>query len=145
MVTVNKTETDAQQTLAAVSVLTARRLQAYRVWSLSDLGALAPSLQTVEHGGGTSSLFLNIRGTMGLHSQTAVATYIDGVYQFEGFSAPLQFNNVTRIEVLRGPKGTLYGRNAFGGVLNIITKKPTNTPQGFAQRTWAITPRSATT
>jgi iron complex outermembrane receptor protein len=103
------------------------------VWSFSDLGALAPSLQTVEHGGSTSSLFLNIRGTMGLHSQTAVATYIDGVYQFEGFSVPLQFNNVARIEVLRGPQGTLYGRNAFGGVINIITKKPTNRTEGFAQ------------
>ena len=133
VVTANKTETDAQHTPAAVSVLTARRLQEYRVWSFSDLGALAPSLQTVEHGGSTSSLFLNIRGTMGLHSQTAVATYIDGVYQFEGFSVPLQFNNVARIEVLRGPQGTLYGRNAFGGVINIVTKKPTNAPQGFAQ------------
>ena len=133
VVTAEKTETDAQRTPAAVSVLTARQLQAYRVWSFSDLGALAPSLQTVEHGGSTSSLFLNIRGTMGLHSQTAVATYIDGVYQFEGFSVPLQFNNVARIEVLRGPQGTLYGRNAFGGVINIITKKPTNKPEGFAQ------------
>ena len=133
VVTAEKTEADAQQTPAAISVLTARQLREYRVWSMSDLSALAPSLQTVEHGGSTSSVFLNIRGTMGLHSQSAVATYIDGVYQFEAFSVPLQFNNVARIEVLRGPQGTLYGRNAFGGVINIITKKPTNTTEGQVQ------------
>ncbi|MBC8082458.1 MAG: TonB-dependent receptor [Hymenobacter sp.] len=133
VVTAEKTEADAQRTPAAISVLTACQLREYRVWSFSDLGALAPSLQTVEHGGSTSSLFLNIRGAMGLHSQSAVATYIDGVYQFEAFSVPLQFNNVARIEVLRGPQGTLYGRNAFGGVINIITKKPTNQAEGQVQ------------
>jgi iron complex outermembrane receptor protein len=126
VVTAERTEADVQRTPTAVSVLTARQLQAYRVWSFSDLGALAPSLQTVEHGGSTSSLFLNIRGTMGLHSQTAVATYIDGVYQFEGFSVPLQFNNVARIEVLRGPQGTLYGRNAFVGFLVMMLMTPPN-------------------
>ena len=133
VVTAEKTETDVQRTPAAISVLTARQLREYRVWSFSDLSALAPSLQTVEHGGSTSAVFLNIRGTMGLHSQSAVATYVDGVYQFESFSVPLQLNNVARIEVLRGPQGTLYGRNAFGGVINIITKKPTNRPEGAVE------------
>ena len=132
-VTAEKQETDSQRTPVAITSLNARQLQEYRVWSFSDMTALAPSLLTVEHGNSTGSLFMNIRGVMGLHSQTAVATYVDGVYQFETFSVPMQFNNVERVEVLRGPQGTLYGRNAFGGAINIITKKPTNKTEGFAE------------
>ena len=133
VVTSEKSETNPQRTPAAISVIDAQDLQDYRVWSFSDLSGLAPSLQTVEHGGSSSSLFINIRGVMGLHSQSAVATYIDGVYQFESFSVPMHLNNVERIEVLRGPQGTLYGRNAFGGVINIITKAPTNRIEGQVQ------------
>ena len=133
VVTAERKETELQRTPVAVSVLEAKDLEEYRVWSFSDMSALAPSLQTVEHGGSTSSLFINIRGVMGLHSQTAVATYVDGVYQFESFSVPLTFNNVERIEVLRGPQGTLYGRNAFGGAINIVTRKPTNNPEGAVE------------
>lgn len=133
IVTAEKIETDAQRTPVAVSVLNARQLREYRVWSFSDVSALSPSLLTTEHGNSTASLFINIRGVMGLHSQTAVATHVDGVYQFETFSVPLQFNNVERIEVLRGPQGTLYGRNAFGGAINVITKKPSNKPEAYAE------------
>lgn len=130
VVTAQRKETKLQRTPIAVTLLDAADLKESRVWSFSDITALAPGLLTTEHGGSTSSLFINIRGVMGLHSQTAVATYVDGVYQFEGFAVPLTFNNVETIEVLRGPQGTLYGRNAFGGVINITTKQPTNTPQG---------------
>ena len=133
VITAEKKETELQRTPVAVSVLAAKDLEEYRIWSFSDMSALAPSLQTVEHGGSTSSLFMNIRGVMGLHSQTAVATYIDGVYQFESFSVPMTFNNVERIEILRGPQGTLYGRNAFGGVVNIVTKKPDNNAEGTVE------------
>ncbi len=130
VVTAEKRETILQRTPIAATVLDAEDLKQTRSWSFSDITALAPSLLTTEHGGSTSSLFINIRGVMGLHSQTAVATYVDGVYQFEGFAVPLTFNNVENIEVLRGPQGTLYGRNAFGGVINIKTKQPTNKPEG---------------
>lgn len=133
VVTAEKKETALQHTPVAVFVLDAQDIKEYRIWSFSDMSALAPSLQTIEHGGSSSSLFINIRGVMGLHSQTAVATYVDGVYQFESFSVPLTFNNVERIEVLRGPQGTLYGRNAFGGVINIVTKKPTNESNGSVE------------
>lgn len=135
VVTAEKEETNLQRTPAAVSVLNARQLQEYRVWSVSDLSALAPSLYTVEHGNSTSATFLNIRGVMGFSAQQAVAMYVDGVYQFDYFSAPLQFNNIASVEVLRGPQGTLFGRNAFGGVVNITTKKPTNRTEGYAQLT----------
>ena len=130
VITAERRQTRLQRTPVAATLLDAEDLRATRSWSMSDITALAPSLLTTEHGGSTSSLFINIRGVMGLHSQTAVATYVDGVYQFEGFGVPLTFNNVESIEVLRGPQGTLFGRNAYGGVLNITTRQPTNQAEG---------------
>lgn len=126
VVTADKTETQLQKTPLAVTPLSATQIEQYRVWSVSDLTALAPSAFTIEHGNSTASTFLNIRGAMGFTNEQAVATYVDNVYQFEFFSAPLNFNNIERIEILRGPQGTLYGRNAFSGVINVITKKPSN-------------------
>ena len=133
MVTADKVETNLQKTPIAVTALNSKQLQEYRVWSITDLTALAPSTFTVEHGNSTGSNFLNIRGAMGFSNDQAVATYVDGVYQFDYYSAPINFNNIERVEILRGPQGTLYGRNAFGGVLNVITKKPTNKTNGFAE------------
>lgn len=133
VITSEKKESRMQRTPVAVTVLNSKDIKKSRIWSFSDINGLAPSLHTVEHGGSSSSLFINIRGVMGLHSQSAVATYVDGVYQFESFSVPLQLNNIERIEVLRGPQGTLFGRNAFGGVINIVTKRPTNSTRGSIQ------------
>ena len=133
VVTAQKDETTLQKTPLAVSALGTKQLREYRVWDFKDLTALAPNLYVVEHANSTGGNFLNIRGVMGFSNEQAVATYVDGVYQFDYYSAPTQLLNVARIEVLRGPQGTLYGRNALGGVVNIVTKQPTNTPSGYAE------------
>jgi iron complex outermembrane receptor protein len=133
VVSAQKNETTLQQTPLAVSALGTRQLREYRVWDFKDLTALAPNLFVVEHANSTGGNFLNIRGVMGFSNEQAVATYVDGVYQFDYYSAPTQLLNVERIEVLRGPQGTLYGRNALGGVVSIVTKQPTNTPSGYAE------------
>ncbi len=133
VVSSDKTETDLQQTPLAVSSLSGKKLNDYRAWNIADLTALAPSVFVVEHGNSSGSNFFNIRGTMGFSTEQSAATYVDGVYQFDFYSAPINFNNIERIEILRGPQGTLYGRNAFSGVVNIITKKPTNDTHGFAE------------
>ena len=133
VVSAQKDETTLQQTPLAVSALGTKQLREYRVWDFKDLTALAPNLYVVEHANSTGGNFLNIRGVMGFTNEQAVATYVDGVYQFDYYSAPTQLLNVERIEVLRGPQGTLYGRNALGGVVNIVTRQPTNTPGGYAE------------
>ena len=133
VVSAQKEETNLQQTPLAVSALSTKQLREYRVWDFKDLTALAPNLFVVEHANSTGGNFLNIRGVMGFSNEQAVATYVDGVYQFDYYAAPTQLLNVERIEVLRGPQGTLYGRNALGGVVNIVTKQPTNTPSGYAE------------
>ncbi len=133
IVTADKVEANLQKTPVAVTALNTKQLEEYRVWTISDLTALAPSTFIVEHGNSTGSNFLNIRGAMGFANDQSVATYVDGVYQFDYFSAPLNFSNIERVEILRGPQGTLYGRNAYSGVLNVITKKPVNKTAGFAE------------
>ncbi|RKR84662.1 TonB-dependent receptor-like protein [Mucilaginibacter gracilis] len=125
-----------QKIPAAITALDAKQIKEYRLWDITNLTAIAPSLFVVEHGNSTSSNFFNIRGVMGFSNEQAVATYVDGVYQFDYFSAPPLFNDVQSIEILRGPQGTLYGRNAFGGVVNITTKQPGNTPSGYAEMTF---------
>ncbi len=130
-VTADKVETNMQRTPLAITALNAKQIEEYRVWTIADLTALAPSAFTIEHGNSTGSNFLNFRGAMGFTNEQAVATYVDGVYQFDFYSAPLNLNNIERIEILRGPQGTLYGRNAFSGVLNVITKRPVNKTTGF--------------
>ncbi|MGA9652001.1 TonB-dependent receptor [Pedobacter sp.] len=136
MVSAEKKQQNVQNVPAAVSVLDRKAIQEYRLWDITNLTAIAPNLFTVEHGNSTSSNFFNIRGVMGFSNEQAVATYVDGVYQSDYFSAPPLFNDVESIEILRGPQGTLYGRNAFGGVVNITTRQPGNTLAGFAEMTF---------
>ena len=135
VVNAEKKEQDVQKVPAAITVLDAKQIRDYRLWDITNLTAISPSLFTVEHGNSTSSNFFNIRGVMGFSNEQAVATYVDGVYQFDYFSAPPLFNDIQSIEILRGPQGTLYGRNAFGGVININTKQPGNTPGGYVEAT----------
>ncbi len=127
VVTSEKREETLQKTPIAVSALNEQQLKNYRIWDVRDLTAIAPNLFVIEHAGSTGANFVNVRGIMGFTPEQSVATYVDGVYQYDYFSAPSQYLNVERIEVLRGPQGTLYGRNSLAGVVNIITKKPTNT------------------
>ena len=103
VVSAQKDETTLQQAPLAVSALGTKQLREYRVWDFKDLTALAPNLFVVEHANRTGGNFLNIRGVMGFSNEQAVATYVDGVYQFDYYSAPTQLLNVERIEVLRGP------------------------------------------
>lgn len=131
-----KRQESVQKIPAAITSLDAKQIREYRLWDITNLTAIAPSLFTVEHGNSAGSNFFNIRGVMGFSSEQAVATYVDGVYQFDYFSAPIQFNDVQSIEILRGPQGTLYGRNAFGGVVNITTRQPGNTPSGYTEVTF---------
>jgi iron complex outermembrane receptor protein len=57
--------------------------------------------------------------------EQSVAIYVDDVYIPSSFSASFDFNNIERVEVLKGPQGTLFGRNATGGVINVVTRDPT--------------------
>ena len=130
VVTAEKKEASLQEIPVSISAISARQINQYRLWNLKDITAIIPNLYSTNSGDERN--VTSIRGIGTTSYDPAVATYIDGVNQFGLDTYIAQLLDVERIEVLRGPQGTLYGRNAMGGVINIITKQPTNTSSGFA-------------
>ncbi len=131
IVSAQKKEELLQKVPFSISAISSRKVQEYRLWYNKDLTAIIPNMNSTNPGDGRN--VTSIRGIATTSYDPAIATYIDGVSQFNLDTYIPQLFDVERIEVLRGPQGTLYGRNAMGGVINIITKRPTNQPNGFAE------------
>jgi iron complex outermembrane recepter protein len=130
-VTAGKKEAVLQNLPISISAISSRRIEEFRLWNAKELTAIVPNLYSGNSGDGRN--VTSVRGITTTSYDPAVATYIDGVNQFNLDTYIPQLSDVERIEVLRGPQGTLYGRNAMGGVINIITKKPTNKTSGFIE------------
>lgn len=131
VITADKREQVLQKTPGSISAFSARDIQQYRFWNSKELTAVVPNL--FANNSGDDRNVVSIRGITTTSYDPAVAVYVDGVNQFSLDTYIPQLADVERIEVLRGPQGTLYGRNAMGGVINIITKQPGNTTNGFAE------------
>ncbi len=131
VVSAQRTEEILQQSPLSVTALSSKQVQDYRLWNIKEVTAISPNMYSADPGDKRN--VTSIRGITTTSYDPAVATYVDGVNQFslDTYISPL--SDIERIEVLRGPQGTLYGRNAMGGVINIITKKPTNKTEGFAE------------
>jgi iron complex outermembrane receptor protein len=130
VVSADKMEKTAFDSPMALTVITNQKLQDTRTWKLEDLRGMIPNYQYADLGVSYQQL-QSIRGISVFSENPAVATYIDGVNALDVSSNGIQLIDVERIEVLRGPQGTLYGRNAMGGVINIVTKQPTNISNRF--------------
>lgn len=114
----------------AISSLNAKQIQDYRIWNIKELTSIIPNLYSADPGDGRD--VTAIRGIATTSYDPATTVYIDGVNQFGLDTYIPSLFDVERIEVLRGPQGTLYGRNAMAGVINIITKQPSNISTGSA-------------
>jgi len=127
IVTAQKRSESLSKTALAVSALSANDLQSTGVVSLANLTSAAPNVE-IRTIGLDNSVAVTIRGVTNAdfnHSgDPAVATYFDGVYigRTQGLIGALY--DIERVEILRGPQGTLYGRNATGGNINVITADP---------------------
>ena len=131
VVSSEKKEELVQRIPSSISAFSSRQVMEYRLWDLHELTAIVPGLYSANPGDGRN--VVSIRGMTSTSYDPAVTTYIDGVNQFTLDTYIPQLFDVERIEVLRGPQGTLYGRNAMGGVINVITKQPTNKMDAFAE------------
>lgn len=131
VVTAQKKQELLQQVPISITAITSRQVKDYRLWNSKDITAIVPGVFSSDPGDNRNAT--GIRGITTTSYNPAVATYIDGVNQFSLDTYISQLLDIERIEVLRGPQGTLYGRNAMGGVINIITRQPTNSPSGFAE------------
>ncbi len=129
IVTATKREQSIYDVPVAVSAFTASTIEKQGITDLTDIGKFVPNLNVTGFSAGhTSSVNAFIRG-IGLQdhlitTDPGVGVYIDGVYLGRQVGQNWSLANIERVEVLRGPQGTLYGRNSIGGAINIITKQP---------------------
>ena len=118
-------------------VINEQELQQSHYVDLADLANLAPNLQVLPHPNAASTLLLFMRGVGNSDEQIiqdpSVAVYLDGVYLSRSQGLASEFLDLERVEVLRGPQGTLYGRNATSGAVNLITKAPSFEASNFSQ------------
>ena len=129
IVTAQKREQNIYEVPVAISAFTADTIEKQGISNLTDIGKFVPNLNVTEFSAGhTSSANPFIRG-IGLQdhlitTDPGVGVYVDGVYLGRQVGQNWSLANIERVEVLRGPQGTLYGRNSIGGAINIITVKP---------------------
>ena len=124
-VTATRRAENLQDTGATVSALSADAMADRSVQSVADIAQLNSGIDIATYQGDTS-IFIRGIGTPTIiaGSDSSTATYADGVFISRAASIGPAFFDVERVEVLRGPQGTLYGRNATGGAVNIISKSP---------------------
>ena len=129
IVTAQKREQNIYEVPVAISAFTAETMERQGISDLTDIGKFVPNLNVTGFSAGhTSSVNPFIRG-IGLQdhlitTDPGVGVYLDGVYLGRQVGQNWSLANIERVEVLRGPQGTLYGRNSIGGAINIITRQP---------------------
>jgi iron complex outermembrane receptor protein len=131
VVTAQKRAENMQNVPIAVSAVSGSQLQNIGVRSLTDLNVAVPSMNVTNSYG---RLIFSVRGigstNVGPGTESPIALYIDGVYYASTTASLLSLNNIDHVEVLKGPQGTLFGRNATGGLVQVVTKDPTSTGSG---------------
>jgi iron complex outermembrane recepter protein len=138
VVTARKREENLQNTPIAISAYSAADIESRALDNLSQIAASTPSLAIApapQSGNpGASSVFLRGVGQLDftLFTDPGVGIYLDGVYIARSIGSMLDFVDIQRIEVLRGPQGTLFGRNTIGGAVNVISAPPSHELGGSA-------------
>lgn len=129
VVTAQRRDQRLQDVPIAITALTNQSLEANRVRSVVDLNALAPGFNARMNAGGNGNVTFIMRGVFAAGSLAGadkqVSTYVDGVYIGGSRASAFDFPDIERIEVLRGPQGTLFGRNSTAGAISVVTRNPT--------------------
>ena len=122
-----------QDVPATVDAFDAGMIEQAGITSMRDYVGMAPQIALIE----TQNIgfaFVNVRGLSQVrNSEPTVAVVVDGVLQTTGLGFSEELFDIEQVEVLKGPQGALYGRNASGGAINITTRQPTNQLEGFAR------------
>lgn len=129
VVTAQKREENLQQAPIAITAMTASSLKSQGISDLTGIVQASPNLYFAPYPSSSTTLVLYMRGQgfgdpMIITKDGGVGLYVDGFYQSRPQASTFDLADIERVEVLRGPQGTLYGRNTTGGAVNIITKKP---------------------
>ena len=128
VVTATRRTVDLQRVTATVEAVPANTLKAYNITAVTQLPSLVSGLVVTSSGG--NNVYLRGIGSPSTgFNEAQTATYIDGLYLANPTAGITSFNNVDRIEVLKGPQGTLYGRNVTGGLISVTTRDPSEKPR----------------
>ncbi|GJL95839.1 MAG: TonB-dependent receptor [Hyphococcus sp.] len=128
VVTARKREESLQEFAGAITAITEDQFATNQIVNMQDIRDLVPNLYIEEDLGGQSTVKIFVRG-IGIDNpdvsfDSPVGIYVDGVYHARAFGSLSDLHDVEQVEFLRGPQGTLYGRNNSAGALRVISKKP---------------------
>jgi len=136
IVTATKREQTLQQVPVAVTVVSAETIERARILDILDLQSVVPSLRVSQLQNSSNTSFI-IRGfgngANNVGVEPSVGVFIDGVYRSRSAAQISDLPNIQRVEVLRGPQSTLFGKNASAGVISVVTKKPSFETEGFIE------------
>ncbi|MDB5582293.1 MAG: TonB-dependent receptor [Bradyrhizobium sp.] len=140
VVTAQKYEQRLQDVPISISAYSAADIRSKSTDGLKDLAQFTPNLTFSNHGtSGNSGAIVYIRGIgqqdSGIEFDPGVGIYVDGIYMGRSQGVDLDLVDIARVEVLRGPQGTLFGKNTVGGAINVITAKPEDKWAGSADLT----------
>lgn len=137
VVTAEKREENLQDTPIAITAMNEETLQELRINDLKGLGDFVPNVRVLALNSTQVSSAASIRGMASAEPSLAqdpkVGFYLDGVYLSKNTGSVFDVVDLERVEVLRGPQGTLYGKNTTGGAINLVSKKPSG-ELGFRQQ-----------
>lgn len=137
IITARRRDESAQDVPIALSVIGSELLDSTGAYNLGQLTQMAPSVQLLSSNPRNTAITIRGLGaSYGLANdglEQGVGIYIDQVYYGRPSTATLDFIDLERIEILRGPQGTLFGKNTTAGALNIVTRTPSFTPEGQAE------------
>ena len=128
VVTAQKKEETLQDAPIAITALTASTIDDLDIANVVDLAGMAPNVHIINTPSNNTAATIAIRGgsttNPAITWEPTVGMYLDGVYLGKGQGSIFDVVDLERVEILRGPQGTLYGRNTLGGAINLISKKP---------------------
>lgn len=140
VVTAQKRSENIQDVPIAISAVGSEYLESRGVDSIDKLGAIAPNVKIERAPSSKTISQISIRGSVTINPaitwEPAVGLYLDGVYIAKAQGSLFDIADLERVEILRGPQGTLYGRNALAGAVNLVTKKPSGELGGLAEITY---------
>jgi iron complex outermembrane recepter protein len=139
VVTARRTAESLQEVPASVSAFSEQQMERLGATEATGLQGAVPNLNVVQGRGSSNATNIYIRGVGQPDAlQTfdpAVGFYVDGVYYSRIRGTQMELFDIERVEVLRGPQGTLYGKNTIGGAYSVITRRPGQDPRGLYQVT----------
>src|SRR5579862_9386954 len=143
VVTAEKRSESLQQVPVSVTAFTAHDIQSRSATSLESIAQSTPNVSfqsEASNDGGAASSVIYIRGIgtnlVGIGAEPGVGLYVNGVYQGRLQGLDVDMLDINRVEVLRGPQGTLYGKNTVGGAVNVIPSLPdvkADSPSGWVE------------